>query len=377
MGEPIVSVIIPAYNASRFIAHTIESALQQSFRDLEVIIVDDGSTDETPAIAQAYVSRDSRVKLLRQDNTGVAAARNLGIRQSRGTFIAPLDADDVWSPHKLEEQVARMEAGGPGMGMVYSWWAGIDELDAPTGVSQTWAAEGALYGLLLFTNFIGNASVPLFRRSTLNEVGYYSESFRRASGEGCEDWDLSLRLAERSQVGVAKGYHIGYREVSTSMSGDTDQMARSFELVWEAARDRTPDIPARIHRWSAGTFYLYLASQAHRSRDNAGTRKWLLKAARQDPIGMVGRWYWKRLVRAALPLGSEPNFGQNGTPDSLSLAAIAAPEQLEPYVGKWWKIYARTRYRRAEWAKDWSETRWAQRGASKNSPGDPRLPESH
>lgn len=355
-SNPLVSVIIPAYNASASLHESIASALEQSLQNIEIIVVDDGSTDATAEIVRGVAARDQRVRLIQQANRGVAAARNRAIEASRGEYIAPLDADDRWSPHKLEEQVARFRAGSRRMGMVYSWWAGIDEAGEATGVSQSWAMEGSLYGVLLFANFIGNASVPLFRREALDAVGLYDESFRARDGEGCEDWDLSLRISEHYEVGLAPAFHIAYRDSQTSMSKKCKQMARSFELVWEAAHERSSRIPDRIYRWSKGAFWLYLASQAFEVGQYSGARKLLIKAALADPVGAVGRLYWQRLWTTIVTPDGALVPRSKRTDQALSLAALGAPEQLEPDPDAWWKIYARVRHRRALWAARWSRT---------------------
>jgi glycosyltransferase involved in cell wall biosynthesis len=104
--------------------------------------VDDGSQDNPVKVVEDIVRQDSRVKLLRQHNQGVAAARNLAIANSCGEFIAPLDADDLWMPHRIERQVECMMNGGPQVGLVYSWWFGIDEAGTITSVGAQWNVEG-------------------------------------------------------------------------------------------------------------------------------------------------------------------------------------------------------------------------------------------
>src|SRR5258705_7642709 len=108
-SRPLVSVIVPSYYASRYISETLESFLSQTYRNFEVIVIDDGSKDNTPDIVADYARRDSRIRQVNQPNAGVGAARNRGLEEASGAFIAPLDADDVWYPQKLEKQVASLE----------------------------------------------------------------------------------------------------------------------------------------------------------------------------------------------------------------------------------------------------------------------------
>src|SRR5262249_3226700 len=121
--SPLVSVIVAAYNAERYIEETCLSVLGQTYTPLELVVVDDGSTDRTGAIVSALTASDPRVHLIHQTNSGVAAARNRAIAAARGEFIAPLDADDLWHSTKIERQVRRLQECGPETGLVYCWWS--------------------------------------------------------------------------------------------------------------------------------------------------------------------------------------------------------------------------------------------------------------
>ena len=107
--EPLVSVVIPVRNGERLIGRTLASALAQTYRNIEVIVVDDGSTDRTPALVETAAARDRRVRLLRRPHSGVTATRNFGISRANGSLIAPLDADDLWHQEKIARQVAAMQ----------------------------------------------------------------------------------------------------------------------------------------------------------------------------------------------------------------------------------------------------------------------------
>ena len=112
MDKPLVSIIIPAFNAEGTIRQTLESVSAQTYRAIEVVIIDDGSSDRTTAIVEEFTANDPRFQLIRQSNAGVGVARNTGISHARGKYIAPLDADDLWMPEKVEQQVAGMEEFG-------------------------------------------------------------------------------------------------------------------------------------------------------------------------------------------------------------------------------------------------------------------------
>jgi glycosyltransferase involved in cell wall biosynthesis len=117
---PLVSVIIPAYNAEVFIERTLDSVLAQTYKNIEALVIDDGSTDKTHEIVELVAQLDPRVILLKQQNAGVAAVRNLGIEKSHGEYIAPIDADDIWYPQKLGKQVKCMLKGGSSVGLFYA-----------------------------------------------------------------------------------------------------------------------------------------------------------------------------------------------------------------------------------------------------------------
>ena len=135
-GEDAVTAIIPAYNAEATLDETLRSVRAQTHRALEILVVDDGSRDGTPAIALAHAAADPRVRLIRQGNAGVAAARNRGIEEARAALVAPVDADDLWAPTKIERQVAALRRGGPRVALVYTWSALIDRESRVIGFSD-------------------------------------------------------------------------------------------------------------------------------------------------------------------------------------------------------------------------------------------------
>lgn len=273
---PLVSVIIPAYNAEALITKTLESVLRQTYQHIEVLVVDDGSCDRTPNIVKEFAQRDCRVHLLQQANAGVAAARNLGIQHARGEFIAPIDADDIWYPQNVERQVQCFLESSSTVGLVYSWSAFIDEADVPTGGFCAFCIQGNIFLTLLCFNFLGNASATMIRRSCLEKVGTYSTELRSRNAQGCEDWDLYLRLAEHYQFGVVPEFLVGYRKLQNSMSRNSMAMADSWYFVLESACQRHPEVHAFLHRTSMSYFLLYLAQEC----DGVGDAKTALQFTR-------------------------------------------------------------------------------------------------
>jgi glycosyltransferase involved in cell wall biosynthesis len=194
-----VSIIIPAYNAEKYIAETVESVLAQSFRDLECIVVDDGSIDRTGEIAGGF---GERVRYIRQDNAERSAARNRGIAEASGDYIGFLDADDLLLPEKLKEQVAFLEAH-PEYDVVYSRVAYFRDNGERGRYSVRRATpSGDILPVLIWSNFITMNS-PLFRRGSMERVGGFNVSLSRY-----EDWDFLLRLAlSGSRFGFLDSLH--------------------------------------------------------------------------------------------------------------------------------------------------------------------------
>ncbi|MBE9109975.1 glycosyltransferase family 2 protein [Nodosilinea sp. LEGE 07298] len=289
-GQPLVSVIIPAYNAERFICQTLDSVLAQAYSNLEVFVVDDGSQDDTASIVREYMQRDSRIQLLEQKNFGVAAARNLGIEKSTGEFIAPIDADDIWHPQHVSKQVKCFSQAPSSVGLVYSWSADINEHNRPTGAARISSIQGDVLRTLVCHNFIGNASCTLIRRSCFESVGGYSTALKAQQAQGCEDWDLYLRISERYGFCVVPELTVGYRKVSSSMSSDFRQMAKSHQLMLQLVQSKHPDIPHFLYRLSCSSFYMYLARQSNRYGNYLASLSWLYEAIKIDSITPIGRF---------------------------------------------------------------------------------------
>lgn len=281
---PLVSVIIPAYNAEAFIEKTLDSVLSQTYKNIEVLVIDDGSQDRTAETVERVALRDRRVILLRQANAGVAAARNLAIQKSRGEYIAPIDADDIWFPQNIEKQVQYMLQAGSSVGLVYAWSADIDEEDLLTGEFRASTIEGEVYSTLVCHDFLGNASCSLIRRACFEKVGGYNCQLKEQNAQGGEDLDLYLRIAEYYQFRVVPEFLIGYRKLPNSMSCDYTAMAKSRYLIWQSIRQKYPEIPAAIYRLSSSSFYMYLARQSSQRGSYRSTLFWLYKALCSDFI---------------------------------------------------------------------------------------------
>jgi glycosyltransferase involved in cell wall biosynthesis len=280
-SDPLISVIIPAYNAEKFIEITLDSVLAQTHENIEILIVDDGSKDRTVAIVQQKALEDKRITLLRQENQGVAAARNLALQHAKGEYIAPIDADDIWYPLKLAKQVACMMEGGHQVGAVSSWFTFIDE---DGELMKGWVAnrtDGCVQELLIYHNPIP-ASMPLIRRAALDKVGFYNQDLKQQNAQGLEDWELGLRIAQHYEFRTVPEILIGYRQVTQSMSNDWQQMERSYHLVMDIARKLYPEAPDDLYRRSLAEMYRYLAGKCQQIGAHKDSIFWIIKACTID-----------------------------------------------------------------------------------------------
>jgi glycosyltransferase involved in cell wall biosynthesis len=263
--DTLVSVIIPVRNGERFVRRTLLSALAQTYDPVEVVVVDDGSTDQTPTLVETVAVHDNRVRLFRTRQFGVSAARNLGISRARGELIAPLDADDLWHPEKIARQVRLMQSASPNVGLVYCWSLRIDEDDFLIWVppvkhgpaAATSPPQGRVITELALTNFIANSSSPLIKRSCIDAVGGYDENVRYA-----EDWKLYLALADICEFAVIPEWLVGYRLWTGSASSDVTAMAQSMKLLGRWLIEKWPDIPEALLREREYRSSVYLAQRA-------------------------------------------------------------------------------------------------------------------
>lgn len=237
----LVSVIVPAYNAAETIDRTLGSVRAQTWRELDIIVVNDGSSDATSQYVIAHCKADPRVRLIERQNGGVAAARNLGIEEARGELIAPIDADDLWRPDKIEKQLAVMAAGGSRLGLVYCWFAIIDAADRVMELSQRHMDTGNVLHRMCLGNLVGNGSAPLMRREAVIAAGGYDPGLKARQAQGCEDLKLYFGIAERYEFGLADDFLLGYRWTEENMSSDGHQMLRSYDLVMNPHRQCYPE----------------------------------------------------------------------------------------------------------------------------------------
>lgn len=232
-----VTVVIPVWNRAGEVGNAIDSVLAQTRAAFEIICVDDGSTDETPDVLARY---GDRVRVVRQENQGVAAARNTGIAIARGDLIAFLDSDDVWHPQKLERQVARYEAD-PELGLVHcgAEFAGFGvNLNGMEG----WVADEILR--MDRDVIIAHGSGVIVPRRVLEEVGGFDARMRVS-----EDWDLCYRIARRYRVGFVNEVLVNYARHETGLHRDIAKMELGMAIALQKAFDDPAARPLRRHSY--------------------------------------------------------------------------------------------------------------------------------
>lgn len=251
---PQVSVVIPAYNATTTLDRTLVSVRAQTHTNLEIIVVDDGSTDETNTIATRHAKEDNRVCIHTQENSGVAAARNYGIQLATSDWVAPLDADDIWHTHTIEGFLdAAMSAPDPVV-MVYTWSRRIDEQDRVLEDLGRPNYRGSVLSEIVAENFTRNASATMLdRRAVLKVGGYDSEQFPN----GAEDIDFYLRLINIGPVAVSKGYHVGYRLMPGSMSQRIEHQRSNLEKALNRLESEKHEIHPDLFSLARTNYDLY------------------------------------------------------------------------------------------------------------------------
>jgi glycosyltransferase involved in cell wall biosynthesis len=191
---PAVSVIIPTYNRADHVGRAIRSVLAQSFQEFEVLIVDDGSTDNSEQIIRGF--KDARIFYLRREaNGGAAAARNMGIHSARGEHIAFLDSDDEWLPEKLEKQLAKFDSTRRSMGLIYTHMLLRDFKTGAVLKAINSSHEGYVHDLVLRSDFIGSCSSVMVRTDVIKHIGGFDDRLTSR-----EDWDLWMRIAREYPV---------------------------------------------------------------------------------------------------------------------------------------------------------------------------------
>lgn len=262
---PKVSVVITAYNAMVYLPETMQSVLQQTFSDFEVVLVNNGSTDHI--VEWVSLLNEPRIKLFSQKNRGIPGGLNRGIAEAQGEYIAFLDADDLWDSTKLEKQVSILDEH-PEVGLVYSWFALIDKRSEDMrGLlsNQTlvkYAIEGDVSRQILEQNFIGCGSSAMVRRACIDAVGMFDSNFTSAA-----DWDMWVRLALRYPFKVICEPLTYYRKHSNSMTSNWQAAIDDCGVAIEKIFSYVPAKLQYLKGRSYGLLFMYHAEQRLRSKE--------------------------------------------------------------------------------------------------------------
>ncbi|MDK3020147.1 glycosyltransferase family 2 protein [Pseudodonghicola flavimaris] len=264
---PKASVIVPAYNVAATLGETLRALLDQTYGDFEIVVVDDGSSDRTAAIARGF--GDPRIRLVQQPNRGLAGARNSGIHAARGDFIGFCDADDLWRPTKLADHVAHLEAH-PHVGLSFSGSELIDEAGHPTGLAQRPRLRGITPAHIFRRNPVGNGSAPVLRRAALEAIAFrpageerrdwwFDERFRQS--EDIECW-LRLALSTDWEIEGIPGLLTRYRVASGGLSAGVERQYASWEAMVAKLTPLAPEFIARHAPAARAYQHRYLARRA-------------------------------------------------------------------------------------------------------------------
>lgn len=254
-----VTVVIPAYNAAQYLSQAIESVLSQTFADFEVLVINDGSTDNTAEVAHLYSKHDNRLRYFLQENQGVSIARNKGIELAKGELIAFLDADDQWLPNKLETHVRHFDSS-PDLGISFGRVEFMLSDGKPTGVISRSRLSKIEPKHLYYENLIVNPSNAVIRRKVFEQVGYFNQDLMTM-----EDLELFLRI-------VCNGWKVEgidlilmrYRTAQTGLSSNLYRLEQDWETLSEVARSYAPELVQEHYQCAKAYFLRYLARRTLR-----------------------------------------------------------------------------------------------------------------
>jgi glycosyltransferase involved in cell wall biosynthesis len=277
-----ISAIVTGYNYARFLPGAIESVLGQTRPPDEVVVVDDGSTDDTRQVVAAYANRG--IRYVYKENGGAGSARNRGLHETSGELVAFLDGDDRWLPYKLALQSAHF-AQNPRVGLVTgSEWQVFEDGAPPYLLRRSQVACERIYPQILVENIIGNPSLALIRRECFQAVGTFDESMPMG-----QDWDMWIRIARRFPVGVVGAPLILFTRHTTSLtSGKLMERYRSNRRIQDRYISRIGNPVTRVRiLLSARSMNLYYTAAALADNRAGGQR------GRALVLGWCCALYWE------------------------------------------------------------------------------------
>ncbi|MFW9264340.1 glycosyltransferase [Nostoc sp. CALU 546] len=308
---PRISVIIPAYNSEKTIKQTIQSVLNQTFTNLELIVINDGSQDSTLEVVTQI--QDSRIKVFSYSNAGGNVSRNRGLQLAVGEFVSFLDADDLWTPDKLHSQFKALQENVTAK-VAYSWTDYIDTNGKCLLSGKRINVNGNAYDQLLLNNFLENGSNPLISRKALITLGGFDESLNAA-----QDWDMWLRLASKFDFICVPSIQILYRISANSVSSNLVRQEKTCLQVLEKAYKERPSLPDATRTtlkqsWniSLANLYKYLTCKALQEPFNRqkglAAAKFLWKYFLNDPSRIQNINFTLKLLLKIAIIFTSPNL---------------------------------------------------------------------
>jgi glycosyltransferase involved in cell wall biosynthesis len=296
---PKVSVVIPAYNAMTYLPQTIDSVLDQTFTDFEILVINNSSSDNI--IEWVSQIQDSRITLITQENQGATNSRNTGILKAKGEYIAFLDADDLWEKTKLEKQVSCLEQN-PSVGLVYTWTQLIDSTGKLLKFSVTHEEEGYIWEKIVIQDVVGSGSCAMVRASCFEEVGLFDRDVGIA-----DDFDMWIRIAAAYEFAVVKECLVLYRQHQNNASKNRQKVIQTHAQIIEKS---FKDVPLNL---------LYLRNRAYANL--CRYQSWLALADGNYPEAKLlfkhatlhnpNWWFHRNYIQLCLAIFGWRYFGEN------------------------------------------------------------------
>ena len=272
--NPTVSVIIPTYNRAHLIGRAIQSVLNQTYQDFEVIVVDDGSTDNTEEVIKEYQEQDRRIRYIRHEkNKGGSAARNTGIKLAKGKYIGLLDDDDEWLPEKLEKQMRKFQNSSEKVGVIYSGFFYISEKSGKIVSEIIPHLRGKVYANLLKGCILGSPT-PLIKKRCFQKAGFFDETL-----PSCQDWDMWIRLSKYYDFDfvpdILAKHHVHGGQISADLNAKIVAREKLMEKYWVNFSKNPKSFSAILQRLGI----LYSLAGNHKKG-----RKYFMKSIKQNPL---------------------------------------------------------------------------------------------
>ena len=269
---PIVSVIIPTYNRAALLPRAIRSVLNQSFQDFELIIVNDGSTDNTEEVVKSF--EDNKIRYIRHEkNRGGSAARNTGIKAAQGQYIGLLDDDDEWLPEKLEKQINKFQGLSEGYGVVYSGFSYVYDKKGEIICNNVPMLRGNVYDSLIKGCILGSPT-PVIKKICFQKAGFFDETL-----PSCQDWDMWIRISKNYNFDfvpdiLAKHYVHGV-QISVDLNVKIIAREKLIEKYWIDLSQKPQTLSILLTR--LGILYSL-------GEDYTKARKYFFASIKKDPL---------------------------------------------------------------------------------------------